>query len=279
MRCGIAAATRAAALLVLLAGAAGAQGTAPQDRIDGALARAGQVGIPVALLENKIAEGRAKGVSLERIAAAIERRLGALERAREVLRADAAEAATLSVAADAVEAGVGDSVLRALAASAPADRRTVAFAALTELVTRGQAPQAALDRVQDALKRGPDALSNLPAEASSSGRGNSGNSGNSGSGDIGSRGRGNSGAGGGSSGPGGGSSGSGGGGGGPGSSGVGRGNSPGGPEAGPPSGVPAPGQGPQAGRPDNPGRSSGGGNTGSGNSGGGGGNPGRGNGK
>ncbi len=276
MRCGIAAATRAAALLVLLAGAAGAQGTAPQDRIDGALARAGQVGIPVALLENKIAEGRAKGVSLARIAAAIERRLGALERARDVLRADAAEAATLSVAADAVEAGVGDSVLRALAASAPADRRTVAFAALTELVTRGQAPQAALDRVQDALKRGPDALSNLPAEASSSGRGNSGNSsgnsGNSGSGDIGSRGRGNSGAGGGSSGPSGG-------GGGPGSSGVGPGNSRGGPDAGPPSAVPAPGQGPQAGRPDNPGRGSGGGNTGSGNSGGGGGNPGRGNGR
>jgi len=61
----------------------GAQAQPPQERINAALARAQQVGIPVALLESKIAEGKAKGVSLERIAAAIERRQTTLERASQ----------------------------------------------------------------------------------------------------------------------------------------------------------------------------------------------------
>src|SRR5688572_18423629 len=80
-----------AAVMVLVMGMATGPGVAnaqvqPQDRITTALARARQVGIPIALLESKLAEGKAKGVSLDRIAGAIERRLGALERASQALR-------------------------------------------------------------------------------------------------------------------------------------------------------------------------------------------------
>jgi hypothetical protein len=275
MRCVI---VVAMAALVSSAVTAHAQAVAPQERISTAMARAKQVGIPVALLESKIAEGRAKGVSQERLAAAIERRLAALERASQAFRGGTDTADSLGLGADAIEAGVSEAVLRALAESAPRDRRNVAIAALTELVHQGQGPEVALGRVQDALRRGPDALSNLPGESSGRGSGRSdvqdrGNSGNSNSG-VGNSGRSNSGSGAGNSGRG-----------------RGVGASPGA-DAGPPAAVPAPGQGSQAGRPDNPGRgsdgssgNSGGGNPGRGNSGGGnsggggggGGTPGRGN--
>lgn len=151
-------------------GTAVAQVQPPQDRINTALTRARQVGVPVALLENKIAEGKAKGVPLDRIAAAVERREATLERARQVLSAepDTSEA-ELAVAADAVESGVSDAVLKAIAESSPRDRRAVAIAALTQLVQLGHVPEAALARVQDALKRGPQALLNLPSEAAGRG--------------------------------------------------------------------------------------------------------------
>ena len=173
--------------------AANAQVQPPQERINTALARARQVGIPVALLESKIAEGKAKGVSLDRIAVAIERRQAALERASQAMRGQTDAAASLAVGADAIESGVNETVLKAVADSSPRDRRNVAIAALTELVHQGQAPEAALERVRDALKRGPDALTNLPAEGSSNrgngnsngqgnGQGNQGNQGNQGKG-------------------------------------------------------------------------------------------------
>jgi hypothetical protein len=156
-----------AVVAMALPGAArvNAQAQPPQERINAALARAQQAGIPVALLESKIAEGKAKGVSLERIAVAIERRQGALERASQALRGEVDAASTLAVGADAIEAGVSEAVLRAVGEDAPRDRRSVAIAALTELVHRGNTPEAALVRVREALRRGPDALSNLPAEA------------------------------------------------------------------------------------------------------------------
>jgi hypothetical protein len=193
---------------------AGAQSGSPQQRINSALARAPQVGIPPALLENKIAEGKAKGVSLDRIAVAIERRLAALERASAALGTDADAIASLGVGADAIESGVSESVLKAVSESAPNGRRTVAIAALTELVKQGDSPAAALDRVKDALKRGPDALSNLPAEGAKGRRvgqtdGQKGNANGKSSADT------------------------------------------------PSAAVPAPGNSPQAGRPDNPGQGQG----------------------
>jgi len=145
---------------------AAAQVQPAQDRVNTALARARQVGIPVALLESKIAEGKAKGVSIDRIAVAVERRLAALERASEVTKGQPAIGdADLAVAADALQSGVSEGVLRALTETAPPGRRAVAIAALTQLVELGHAPETALERVRDALKRGSDALVNLPAEA------------------------------------------------------------------------------------------------------------------
>lgn len=162
-----------AVVAMALCGAArvDAQAQTPQERINAVLARAQQTGIPVALLDSKIAEGKAKGVSLERIAVAIERRQAALERASQALRGEADAAPTLAVGADAVEAGVSEAVLRTVGEEAPRDRRNVAIAALTELVHQGHTPEAALVRVREALRRGPDALSNLPAEAAAGRRG------------------------------------------------------------------------------------------------------------
>jgi len=202
-----------AALTLALSGAnaVNAQVQPPQDRINTALSRARQVGIPVALLESKMAEGKAKGIPLERIAAAIERREGALERASQALRGNPSDAASLSVGADAIESGVNETVLKALADDAPRDRRTVAIATLTQLVQQGDLPAAALAKVRNALKRGPDALTNLPSE------GNNGNG--RGRGSSNGQGRGNSGGGGGA-------------------------------ESGPPAAVPSPGKPPQASKPD-----------------------------
>jgi hypothetical protein len=163
-------------MILALAGAdlATAQVQPPQDRINTALARARQVGIPVALLESKIAEGKAKGVSLDRIAEAVERRQAALEKASQALRDQPDAASSLSVGADAVEAGVSDAALKAIAENAPRDRRNVAIAVLTELVEQGHVPAAALERVREALKRGPDALANLPAQAAAARAGGDG---------------------------------------------------------------------------------------------------------
>jgi len=86
-------------MMLTLAGVdlATAQVQPPQDRINTALARARQVGIPVALLESKIAEGKAKGVSLDRVAAAVERRQAALEKASIISAATAKQAGKVRV--------------------------------------------------------------------------------------------------------------------------------------------------------------------------------------
>ena len=143
--------------------AQGGQGA--QERIDAAIARARSQGVPVSLLESKMAEGKAKSVSLDRIAAAIERRESSLERAAQAMKGHEPIAdADLSVGADAVEAGVSDAFLKAVTDSAPRERRAAAIAALTELVQRGAAPDAALARVREALKRGPEALANVGSQ-------------------------------------------------------------------------------------------------------------------
>ena len=155
-----------AALLTVLVRADAATAQTPQERIDAATAHAREAGIPVALLESKVAEGKAKGIPMDRIAAAVDRREAALEKASQALRGRSdVSAPDLSVGADAIESGVSAAVLKAIADTAPRDRRVVAIAALTELVREGNVPETALERVKDALKRGPDALANLPAQA------------------------------------------------------------------------------------------------------------------
>ena len=153
---------------------AAAQGT-PEQRIAAARQRASAAGIPVSLLDGKVAEGRAKGIPLDRIAAAVERRLTSLQRARDAMgagaRPPALTAADLNVGADALDAGVDPAALGRLAREAGADRRTVAIAVLTQLVQEGMASEQALARVTAALARNPDELRRLPGEARGGGQG------------------------------------------------------------------------------------------------------------
>ncbi len=137
-------------------------------RVDAALESAVQAGIPVSLLEQKIAEGKAKGVPMERIAVAVENRLEALTRARDAMAKAGIEGATageLSVAADAVQGGVSQTALATISQRSAGDNRAVAIAVLTDLVAMGHASEQAMVRVETALARGPEALANLRAES------------------------------------------------------------------------------------------------------------------
>lgn len=157
-------------ILLLLPAAASAQ--SPELDVQRTLDRARQAGIPVELLQSKISEGRAKGVPMARIAAAVERRLDMLERVRT--RIDAQHQLSteeLGVAADALTAGVSEDVLRTMSETAPGDRRAVAIAALSQLVRLGHPSEEALRRVTRALRSGPEALMNLPAQAAAAARG------------------------------------------------------------------------------------------------------------
>jgi hypothetical protein len=149
---------------VLIGGIAHAQ--TPEERIETALANAAESRIPVALLEDVVMEGQAKGAALDRIAQAVERRLAALARASEALAGQPAVApADLAAVADAHEAGISDTILAAVFAKAPGERRAVAVEALTRLVEDGQVPPAALEQVIKALEQGPGSGLNLPAAA------------------------------------------------------------------------------------------------------------------
>ncbi len=161
------------AALALAPAAAFPQATASADakaRVEASLKSAADAGVPVALLERKIAEGEAKGVPMERIAAAVQARAEALIRARAALaraRVDKVTEGDLSVGADAVQSGVSDAALVEVGRAAPPDRRAVAIAVLTDLVILGHASDRAVAQVQGALRRGPEALANLRAEAAS----------------------------------------------------------------------------------------------------------------
>lgn len=156
-----------ALVLAVAPAALGAQQAAPAARIDAALDAATRAQIPVSLLESKVQEGHAKGIPEARIAAAVEARLNALVRAQSVLaRADARGigAAELSVAADALQAGVSESSMADVMTRVPNERRTVAAAVLTELVELGLASDVAIARVHEAIARGGEALVNLPSQ-------------------------------------------------------------------------------------------------------------------
>lgn len=140
----------------------------PEARIQAALDHARSAGLPVELLESKLAEGQAQNVAMERIATAIEHRAQAMERAHAALsRAQEGQPSALDVAvgADAIAAGVSDVVLQRIAETAGAERRTVAIAALAYLAAEGIVPDAAAARVEQALARGSEALANLPGAA------------------------------------------------------------------------------------------------------------------
>jgi hypothetical protein len=114
---------------------------------------------------------------MERIAAAVEKRLEALTKAREAMiqaRLENTTEGELSVAADAVQGGVSQTALATISQSAPQDRRAVAIAVLTDLVVLGHASERAVAQVQSALARGPEALANLRAESAAGVQANGG---------------------------------------------------------------------------------------------------------
>jgi hypothetical protein len=137
------------------------------QRIQAAQTRVAQAGVPAELLATKIAEGRAKGISEERIAAVAERRAMGLIRAQEALAGSGKRVGgtELAAGADAIEAGVDGSLLRSVIQQARDEDGAVALAVLGELVKQGVPAQQAHDRVAAALQRGGDALANLPQQA------------------------------------------------------------------------------------------------------------------
>ncbi len=108
-------------------------------RIEAAQVRVAQAGIPVELLMTKIAEGRAKGISEERIAMVAERRTAGLLKAQEALAGSGRRvgAAEVGAGADALDAGVDGNSLRAVIQQARDDNAAVALAVLGELVKQG----------------------------------------------------------------------------------------------------------------------------------------------
>ncbi len=163
-----------AVLLLLAPLSLGAQGQGdPAQRIEAARRRADATGIPVSLLDLKVAEGRAKGVPADRIAGAVEIRLSLLGRAREAMAAAGRgplSAADLSAGADALAAGVSAEALGSLTRSAPGDRRAVAIAVLAQLVQEGDRSDRALERVRLALAN-PETLRTLPGQVKRGGGG------------------------------------------------------------------------------------------------------------
>ena len=153
-----------AAVLAVLPATLTAQDSTGSARLDASLATALEAGIPVSLLERKIAEGVAKGVAMSRIEAAVAARLEALTRARDAMIDGGITSTTegeLSVAADAIQAGVSATALATISRTAPEERRAVAIAVLSELVAEGRASEQAVVQVQQALQAGPEALANL----------------------------------------------------------------------------------------------------------------------
>lgn len=151
--------------------AAAAQAATPEARIDAAMEAAARAELPVSLLESKVREGQAKGVPMARLAAAVEARFQGLLRAQEAMREAGVRTASegdLLVTAEALQAGVSQDAVVRVIAEAPAERRAVATAVLTDLVRLGYGSGAAWARVNASLTRGPEALVNLRAEAAAS---------------------------------------------------------------------------------------------------------------
>lgn len=145
------------------------QTSTPNARIDAAMRTAAKAKIPTTLLESKVAEGEAKHVPPQRIATAVEARLEALVDASDAMNRAKIESRTegeLAVAADALQAGVSEKALIKIYRSAPAERRVVAVAVLTDLVRLGQDSEPAFARVNSTLKSSV-ALANLQAEVAS----------------------------------------------------------------------------------------------------------------
>jgi hypothetical protein len=126
-----------------------------------------EAGIPTSLLESLQYEGRAKGVDMDVLGDAMQRRADALVGAQEAMSQAGVQASEpeLAAGADALQADVSAAVLTALAENISGDQRVAAIAALGVLAEMGHGQTEALARVIEAFKRGPDALANLHGTA------------------------------------------------------------------------------------------------------------------
>jgi len=138
-----------------------------QVRIDAAMERVAERGIPVSHLESKIAEGKAKGVSAARIADAAEKRADGLLRAQAAFARAGVQPrdADYAAGADAIGRGVSAAAVSDVARSAAPESRAVAIAVLSHLVGLGMPVDEALERVEAAGSQSAEALANLPAQA------------------------------------------------------------------------------------------------------------------
>lgn len=152
-----------------------AAGQNPAQRIEAVRARMAQLRIPVELIDTKVAEGRAKGVPMDRIAAAVERRGAGLATAQAALSRPGrpADRAELSAGADAVDAGIDASSMRAAVQAASPGHGAIALAVLTQLHLQGLPVDRALEMVRRAAAQGDQAVADLAQQ--NNGRGNSGN--------------------------------------------------------------------------------------------------------
>ena len=153
--------TLSMALLLLAPLHAAAQ--TPAQRIEAVRARMAQLRVPVELIDTKVAEGRAKAVPMDRIAAAVERRGAGLATAQAALARPGrpAERAELSAGADAVDAGIDAGSIRAAVQAAPAGHGAIALAVLTQLHLQGMPVDRALEMVRRAAARGDQAVADL----------------------------------------------------------------------------------------------------------------------
>lgn len=145
------------------------QSASAQARIDAAMKAAAKANIPSSLLESKIAEGGAKGVLADKIAAAVEARLNTLLHASAVMDSAGIQsrtAAELLITGDALQSGVSDSAVVQVYRNAAPGRRVVAMAVLADLVRLGVTSQVAFDRVNATLSSS-SALASLQADVAS----------------------------------------------------------------------------------------------------------------
>ncbi len=146
---------------------------AAEARIRASINRATEQGVPRSTLEDKVAEGRAKGASSARIATAVEHRADVLARVNAAVggagaQSEATHASELTAAADAYENGVSLSSITEIAAGAGGNR-AVALNVLANLVASGStAPGEAVLRVNNALRAGGSVLAQLSVGGASS---------------------------------------------------------------------------------------------------------------
>lgn len=138
----------------------GADGAA---RIQEAVTKARDAGVPAGPVLDKALEGIAKGVPAARLAPAVEAYVDRLARAAAVL-GEGPPPAEIVAAADALGRGVPEGQLQAVTRAAGAEDRAIALVVLGDLVEMGVPADRAAGAVQDAMAagRGGETLLHLP---------------------------------------------------------------------------------------------------------------------